>query len=177
MQSFVVANGLSISQGGSYQIVASIDPQTTATTAPILVAARPTVDAPPVLYDGHSMLGGRGRHRHLVGFELDFSAAMDPTAAANPANYSVVQFRRRGRRLIARAVKFRASYDATAHWVVLTLVGRPKFAAGGKLVVAGSAAGGLVDASGTPLAGGGATFIIARKGSAITPSPTPASRR
>ena len=98
MQSFVVANGLSISQGGSYQIVASIDPQTTATTAPILVAARPTVDAPPVLYDGQSMLGGRGRHRHLVGFELDFSAAMDPTAAANPANYSVVQFRRRGRR-------------------------------------------------------------------------------
>ena len=48
---------------------------------------------------------------------------------------------------------FQAAYDATAHSVTLTLSGKPKFAQGGKLVVAGVAPGGLTDAAGVPLDG------------------------
>ena len=36
-----------------------------------------------------------------------------------------------------------AAYDATAHDVTLTLVGKPKFAKGGKLVVVAQPPGGL----------------------------------
>src|SRR6185437_449109 len=103
-------------------------------------------------------LAGKGRHKRLVGYELDFSAAMDPAGAASAASYALVQFRRRHHRLIAQPVGFRAAYDAAAHRVTLTLSGRPKFAAGGKLMVIGGAPGGLDDAAGTPLDGGGATF-------------------
>ena len=70
---------------------------------------------------------------------------------------------------------FRAAYDATAHRVTLTLAGKPKFAAGGRLVVVARPPGGLTDAAGVPLDGGqpghlgdDGTFVIAPKGTAIS---------
>ena len=95
--------------------------------------------------------------------------------AASPANYTLTQFRRRGRRLVAQPVDVQAAYDPTAHRVTLTLAGRPKFAQGGRLVVVARPPGGLTDAAGTPLDGSNqgafgddGTFVIAPKGTAIS---------
>ena len=101
---------------------------------------------------------------------------MDPARAADAANYTLTQFRRRGRQLVARPVAVRAAYDATAHSVTLTLAGRPEVRRrGASWWSSRRAPGGLTDAAGTPLDGGNqgtlgddGTFVIARKGS--TPS-------
>ena len=55
---------------------------------------------------------------------------MDPTRAANAAEYTLTQSRRRGRQLVSVPVAFRAAYDAKAHSVTLTLASKPKFAQG-----------------------------------------------
>ena len=73
---------------------------------------------------------------------------MDPTRAAGLADYALTQTLRRGRKLIAQPVAFRAAYDATAHSVTLTLAGRPKFTKGGRLVVVAAPPGGVTDARG-----------------------------
>jgi hypothetical protein len=59
--------------------------------------------------------------------------------------------------------------------VTLTLSARPKFARGGRLVLAGAPPAGLTDASGVPLDGGNrgvfgddGTFAIAPKGKGIS---------
>ena len=162
-------SGLTIGQPGTYRIVASAGPQSTTVTAPV------TVDPPPTIVAEKVLFAGKGRHRRVVGYELDFSSAMDPTRAASAAEYALTQGVRHGRQLVARAVAVQAAYDARAHVVTLTLAGRPQFARGGKLVVSGTPPGGLTDASGVPLDGGGTgavgdngTFVIAPKGKGIS---------
>jgi hypothetical protein len=162
-------SGLTIARPGTYRIVASVGPQSTTVTAPVTVADPPTILAEKPI------LAGKGRHKRLIGYELDFSTAMDPTRAASVVNYSLVQFQRRGRQLVSRPVTFLAAYDATAHRVTLTLSGRPKFANGGKLVVVGVPPGGLIGSAGVPLDAGGTgalgddgTFVIAPKGTGIS---------
>ncbi len=162
-------SGLTVDRAGTYEIAMSTDPTTVATTTLVTVAAPPTIAAETVLF------AGKGRHRRIVGYELDFSTAMDPARAASAADYILTQFRRRGRQLVARPVGVRASYDAAAHAVTLTLAGRPVFARGGELVVVAVPPGGLADAAGTLLDGGNtgipgddATFVLSRKGSTIT---------
>jgi hypothetical protein len=149
--------------------MAFIDPLTTNLTTPMTVAVPPTIVTEKVL------VAGRGRRKHVVGYELDFSTAMDPTRAASVADYTLTQFQRRGRQQITQPVAFQAAYDATAHSVTLTLAGKPKFAQGGKLVVAGVPPGDLTDATGVPLDGGNqgvigddGTFVISRKGLVIS---------
>jgi streptogramin lyase len=155
-------SGLTIDQAGTgYRIMAYADSLTSALTTPVTVAVPPppSVTVAPRILAEKETLTGEGRHRHVVGFELDFSAAMDPTRAASVANYIVTQFRRRHRQLVARPVHFRAAYDAATRSVTLTLAGRPKFARGGRLEVIAGPSGGLTDAAGVPL--GGETFAIA----------------
>jgi streptogramin lyase len=162
-------SGLTIGRPGTYRIVASLGPQATAVTAPV------TVDVPPTIVAEAPILAGKGRHKRVIGYELDFSTAMDPNRAASVVDYSLVQFQRRGRPLVTRPVTFQAAYDATAHRVALTLSGKPKFARGGKLVVVGVPPGGLTDAAGAPLDGGNqgvfgddGTFVIAPRGTGIS---------
>jgi streptogramin lyase len=162
--------GLTLNQVGSgYRLMASIDPLTTTLTTPVTVAV------PPTIVTEKAIFAGKGKRRHLVGYELDFSTAMDPTRAASVADYTLTQSQRRGRQLVNLPVAFQAAYDATAHSVTLTLVGKPKFAQGGKLVVAGVPPGGLTDAKGVPLDGGNqgvigddGTFVIGPKGNTIS---------
>lgn len=161
--------GLTLNQLGSgARIMASTDPLTTTLTAPVTVATPPTIVTQRVIFTG------RGRRRRVVGFALDFSAGLDPARATNLANYALTQLRRRGGRLTALAVSFRVAYDPTTHEVTLTLLGKPRFAAGGKLVVAARPPTGLTSATGAPLDGGNlgtfgndATFLIARNGNSI----------
>jgi virginiamycin B lyase len=163
-------SGLTINQAGSgYRIIVSIDPRTTVETTPITVDTLPTIVAEKVAF------AGKGPHKHLVGYELVFSTAMDPTRAASTANYTLTQFQRRGRKVISQPVTIRAAYDAAAHRVKLTLAGKPKFADGGKLVVIAQPPGGLTDAEGTPLDGGDkgvpgddGTFVIGPNGTRIS---------
>jgi hypothetical protein len=162
-------SGLSLNQVGHYQIVAYTDPLTTTLSTPVTVAVPPTVVTEKLLY------AGKGRRRHVVGVELDFSGAMDPTRATSVANYALTQSSRRGRQLVAQAVAVQAAYDATAHSVTLTLSGNPKFTQGGKLVVVAAPPGGLTDTAGAPLDGGNqgvfgddGTFVIAPKGTGIS---------
>ncbi len=162
-------SGLTLNQLGSgARIMASTDPLTTTLTTPVTVATPPMIVTQRVLYVG------RGRRRRVVGFALDFSAALDPARATNLANYALTQLQRRGGRLTALAVTFRVAYDPTTHEVTLTLLGKPRFAAGGKLVVAARPPTGLTNATGAPLDGGNlgtfgtdATFLIARNGKGI----------
>jgi hypothetical protein len=99
---------------------------------------------------------------------------MEPDRAASAANYTLVQFQRRRRQLVAQPVAVRAAYDAATRRVTLTLAGKPKFARGGKLLVLGTSPGGLTDAAGVPLDGGDrgvfgddGTFVIAAKGAGL----------
>jgi streptogramin lyase len=176
-------SGLTINQVGTgYRIVASIDPRTTVLTTPISVTPATNGGGtstggavPPTIVGEEVLLAGKGRHRRVVGYELDFSTAMDPTRAASTSGYTLVQLQRRGRKLGTRPVAFEAAYDATANSVRLTLSGRPRFAKGGQLVVIARPPGGLTDAAGTPLDGGNqgvpgddGTFVIAPKGTGIS---------
>src|SRR5262249_38075276 len=77
---------LTIDRAGRYRTTASPDRTTTTVTDPVTVAI-PTPQAPPApvtagipttIVAEKALLAGKGRRRHLVGFELDFSAAMDP---------------------------------------------------------------------------------------------------
>ena len=161
--------GLSISQAGSSRIMASTDPLTTTLTTPMTVAVPPTIVAEKALF------AGKGRRRHVIGFELDFSTAIDSARAKNLANYMLTQSQRRGRQIVNQSVGFQAAYDAAAHRVTLTLAGLPKFTQGGKLVVVAKPPGGLTDAAGAPLDGSNqgtfgddGTFVIAPRGSGIS---------
>jgi hypothetical protein len=100
---------------------------------------------------------------------------MDQARAGNPADYTLTQSLRHGRKLVTQPVAFGATYDATAHSVTLTLTGNPGFAKGGRLTVVAQPPAGLIDAAGVALDGSNqgkpgddATFIIAPKGSAIS---------
>ncbi len=101
----------------------------------------------PSLVTEKAIVAGKGPNRHIVGFELDYSGAVDPTQGVSAASYTVTQFRRHGRQLVAQPVRFRATYDATAHSVTLTLSGRPKFAQGGRLEVTAGPPGATTDAT------------------------------
>ena len=149
--------------------MASTDPLTTTLTTPVTVVVPPTIVTEKVIF------AGKGRRKHVVGFEFDFSTALDPTRAASVVNYTLTQSQRRGRQLLTQPVGFQAAYDATAHSVTLTLAGKTKFAAGGKVVVVARPPGGLTDAAGVPLDGGNqkmvgddGTFVIAPKGTGIS---------
>jgi streptogramin lyase len=161
--------GLTINRAGAFGITASTDPGTRVPAIMVTVATPPTIVAEKALF------AGKGRRRHLVGFELDLSRAMDPTRATNSANYMLTQSQRHGRQINNLPVDFRAAYDATSHSVTLTLVGKPKFTRGGKLVVVAQPPRGIADAGGVPLDGGDqgmfgddGTFDIAPKGSSIS---------
>jgi hypothetical protein len=169
-------SGLTIDRPGSYRFVAFTDPLTPTVSTPVTVSDPPVaVAVPPTIVAEKPILAGQGRHKRVVAYELDFSTAMDPTRAASVVNYTVVQFRHRGRQLVSQPVAFQAAYDVAAHRTTLTLSGKPKFAQGGKLVVVARPPGGVADAAGAPLDGGNqgrfgdvATFVIAPKGIGIS---------
>ena len=77
--------GLTLNQlGTGYRIMAFTDPLTTTLTTPVTVAVPPTIVTEKVIF------AGKGRHKHVVGYELDFSTAMDPTRAASVVNYTLI---------------------------------------------------------------------------------------
>ena len=155
--------GLTLDKPGSgYRLMAYTDLLTSTLTTPVDVEPPPTIVAATVLF------AGRARRRHAIGFELDFSRAMDATRAGDDASYTLTQTVRLGHRLIEKPVRFRVDYNASADSVTLRLTGRPKFAREGELVVHAQPPGGLTDIAGEALDGGNSgipgedgVFIIA----------------
>src|SRR6202034_3740053 len=85
-------SGLRINRGGSLQTQATVGSLTTTATVNIFVLPTITAEAPITI--------GRALDRRLVGFWIEFNEPIDPSSATNAANFSLVQFQRRGRRLI-----------------------------------------------------------------------------
>jgi virginiamycin B lyase len=162
--------GLSLDKlGKGYRIMAYIDPMTTTLTTLVNVVQPPVIVGEKVLY------AGKGRRRHVVGFELDFSKSLDATRAENVANYTLTQSLRRRRALVAQPLSLQAAYNAMSRSVTLMLTGRARFAAGGRLVVSAQSPAGVTDAGGVYLDGGNqgvpgddGTFVIAPGATAIS---------
>ena len=92
------------------------------------------------------MTVGKGKHKHVVGFQLDFNTPLNAAAAQDTANYSVVQQTNHGHKTVSHPVAFRAVYDATNNSVQLLLKGRAKLAQGGKVVVDPNSSAMIADA-------------------------------
>jgi len=167
-----VANftGLSLNKPGTgYRLTAYIDPLTTTLTTPVNVVQPPVIAAEKILY------AGKGRRRHVVGFELDFSKALDAGRAANVANYTLTQSLRKHRALVAQPLGLQVTYSPTAKSVTLMLTGKARFAAGGGLVVSAQSPAGVTDTGGVYLDGGNqgmpgdnGVFVIAPAGSTMS---------
>ncbi len=189
---------LTIDRAGTYKIVASAGQMVAVLTSSVAVAPPATVGVQPTTVAQQSLFDPpptivaekvlyyrklRGQPRHLRGFELDFSQAMDAADAGQAANYTMTQILELHRRRYSVPVDLRVTYDATARSVTLTPVGHPTFPHGAHLVVIArrppSAINvfpdGIADARGVSLdgdnqgiSGDDANFVIAPKGSAIS---------
>ena len=84
---------------------------------------------------------------------LTFSSALDPATARNTSNYTVIQSTSTGRAKALKPLRLHAVYSAAKNTVKLTLVGKPRFTAGGQLVVIASGPSGIASASGVHLEG------------------------
>ncbi len=118
----------------------------------------------------------KGRHvgkPRFVGLALQFSAATDPATAGLAANYELEpSFGKRVRHrpvFVHSPAGLVVSYDTTTAIVMLTVRGKPKFIAGGRLTILASTPGGVSEASGTLLAAADTQFLIPPKGTGITP--------
>jgi hypothetical protein len=154
--------------GTGYTIrVTSGDGALSVLTAPFSVTRGASAPPPgstgsPTIIGERVLIAGKGRHKHLIGFELDFRSALDPSRASDAANYTITQAVRRGRKRLAQPVRFTARYDPTANAVSLLVAGRPSFAKGGQIVINAAPPSGITDTSGDYLAGS-TIFIILPK--------------
>jgi hypothetical protein len=80
-----------------------------------------------------------------VGFQLDFNLPLNAAAAQDPASYAVLETSKHGRKSTSRPVRFQAVYNASNHSVQLRLIGRPRFAQGGRITVSAAASSGIPD--------------------------------
>jgi virginiamycin B lyase len=109
----------------------------------------------------------------LVGFELDYSTAMNPARAGLAANYQVIatttQRIKRRRVSVTAPVAVQATYDASRNAVTLTIVGKQTFAKGGRITINATPPNGVADAAGDFLAVNDTVFTILPKASGIWP--------
>ncbi|MFI5457240.1 MAG: hypothetical protein ACHRXM_17480 [Isosphaerales bacterium] len=150
-------SGLWLSEGGAYTLQINSDGAAASLVGPFSirsVANSPPNTTPPPTITGETLLfAGKGKHKHLVGFQLAFSAPLDPASAGNSNNYTVTQTMRHGREKIAQAIRLRVNYNASAKTVSLMISGKPRFASGGQLVVNASAPNGITGTAGVYLDG------------------------
>jgi hypothetical protein len=105
-----------------------------------------------------------------IGFTFDFSSPLDPTAAANSANYQLDavttrRIKKKSQPILHPIRHFTVSYTPASEAVTIMMSGKETFPKGGRLTVIG----GVTGASGAPLAGA-TEFTIPKGGRGITPS-------
>ena len=111
----------------------------------------------------------------FVGFELDYSTAMDPTSAGSASNYQITstttkRVKKKNVTVYVPVLVRAAHYDPTRNSVTLTIVGKQAFAKGGQLRVIATPPGGVSSATGAFLAAKDTLFAIQPKASGIWPS-------
>jgi hypothetical protein len=153
--------------GTGYTIrITSSDGRFSAVTTPFSVTSgAPAAGAGGIIRE-RVLTNGRGKKKHLDGFELDFGSALDPSRASNAANYALTQTIGRGRKLVAQPLKFTAVYDRNSHAVSLLLTSPAAFAHGGRIIVNTAPPSGITDASGVPLTGN-TVFVILSKARSV----------
>jgi virginiamycin B lyase len=151
--------GLTLSAAGNYTLQVSTSGATAAmVTLPTITQAVgvppviiPPGSRPPQIISEQILTTGKGRHKTTIGFRLVFNSPLDAAAAQNAANYGLTQTMKRGREKAVRAVRLRAIYDPSTESVRLLLSGKPRFAAGGRLVVNAASPAGIMGAAGAYL--------------------------
>jgi len=110
----------------------------------------------------------------FVGFELDYSTAMNPATAGSKANYQVTfntTMRSKKKNVpVSKPVVVRPTYIASTNSVTLTIVGKQRFVKGGQITVIATPPGGVSSAAGYFLAANDANFIILPNASGVWPS-------
>jgi hypothetical protein len=128
-----------------------------AVTTPFSVVKGSSTSSPIVAE--RVLIAGKGPRKHVIGFQLEFGAALDPSRAGDPANYAVTRTVRRGRRLVAQAVKVTPRYDPGSNAVTLLVSGQAAFPRGGRIFVKASPPSGITNTLGGSF-GGDFAFII-----------------
>jgi hypothetical protein len=132
-------------------------------TAPVITSTHPAFQ---------TITTGKGKHaRHesvFEGFTLTFNEALDPAAADNAGNYTVLVKSKHGKKTATSPIRIHVNYTAGSNTVTI-LTGKQKFARGGELNVNGSAPSGITDASGAFFLTGNTTFTISPKAKSIGP--------
>lgn len=109
----------------------------------------------------------------FVGFELDYSTALNPSTAGLTANYEVTftttKHVKKKHVNVQKPVMFRATYNASRNSVTLTIVGKQKFAKGGQITIIATPPDGVSSATGVFLAANDTVFNILPKASSIWP--------
>jgi hypothetical protein len=129
-------SGLSLNKAGAYTLTISSDDSTPYVTGPIIVAtAPPVVSSTAIITSEHALFAGKGKHKHLVGFQLTFKSTVAASVARSADDYTVTQTINRRGATIAQAIPVRVRYNAASHTAKLLLAGTPRFTNGGQLVV------------------------------------------
>ncbi len=126
--------------------------------------------------DKHGKPVGKPR---LTGFEIAFSAAMNPATAGNAGNYQVESISRKRVKKkstqVLHPVPIRVQYNAASDSVDLLLAGKQAFKSGGQITVVATTPGGVSSALGVLLdgnnegtAGDNGTFTILSKAAGVT---------
>jgi len=169
-QGVVTFSGLSLNNaGGGYTIkVASTGLTGTTTNSFQVTAPPPTIVSQQVVL--HRKTNKKGKpvgKATLVGFQLNFSVAMNPGTAGNSGNYqlNLITTKKVKRKIVQvlKPIQFQASYNATNNSVNIMLIGKQTFPKGGQLSVFGgvtSAAGVAVDGNNEGIAGDSGVFTI-----------------
>ena len=166
----------------------TVMPGPTPTPTPTPTATpTPTPTRPPTII-GEQVLFTRKLNRRgkpegkpvLTGFELEFSAAMNPATAGNASNYQLgwTSTKRVKKKVVTilHPIAFRVQYRDSNDSVSLLLSGKGAFTKGGQLTViaappggVSSAAGVLLDGNNEGIAGDNGVLMILPKARGITP--------
>ncbi len=162
-------DGLSLNKAGGYVLELSGAGLASAVSSSFTITPPPTITSEEVL------MTGKGKKKHLSGFELFFSAPLTPSRAENAANFVVTQTVKHGKKTSVTPVSVRVIYNAASQSVSLTLAGKPAFTLGGQIVVNASGSSRITDVSGTALDGNdegvpgdNAVLTVAPKGKRVT---------
>ena len=169
--------GLSVSagdQGGSIQVTA---PRLTSTgTAPISVTAGQEppliIGEQPVTQPKQNRRGKPKGKPMLIGYQLDFSAALNTATGDNAVSYQMTEttIKKAGKKKIVQHTPVRLKPAYNANSVTLKILGKPTFPDGGTLTVSYELSGQGSGSNPQPPIAEVVLFTISPKGTAITPA-------
>jgi uncharacterized repeat protein (TIGR01451 family) len=129
----VVAHFSAFATGNQYSVVAVgttagtpvgvTDSDTANNTASVTLTPAtptPTPIATPLFTGEHRVYAGKGKHKKLIGFDLIFNGALNPSSAQNTNNYTVLQ--KHKKKLEHLSVRS-ATYNAANFTTTLTVAG------------------------------------------------------